>query len=358
MDVARKGIRTMKILDTTIRDGSYAIDFKFSCDDVTDISGKLEQLGFDYIEIGHGQGLNASSPEHGIALHSDIEYMEAARSVLKSSKFGFFCIPGIADIEDLHVAREHGVSFVRVGVNADQPEATKEYIVEGKKLGMTVMANFMKSYIVTPERFSENARIVESYGADCVYIVDSAGCMFPEELGRYYDAVKDNTNVQIGYHGHNNLGLAVSNSIYCVEKGFDFIDCSLQGLGRSVGNASTEMVVMALTKMGYPVNIDIPRLLEYGYMLLKEIVKGELQNPLDLVCGYAGFHSGFLKDIYRCCNEKRVDPLRLIIEYSKIDRKSMDYEKLCQVAETLPKDFERHPYKFTEFFSSIYNDLC
>ena len=106
--------------------------------------------------------------------------------------------------------------------------------------------------------------------------------MFPEELGRYYDAVKDNTNVQIGYHGHNNLGLAVSNSIYCVEKGFDFIDCSLQGLGRSVGNASTEMVVMALTKMGYPVNIDIPRLLEYGYMLLKEIVKARITEPLGL----------------------------------------------------------------------------
>lgn len=348
----------MKILDTTIRDGSYAIDFKFSCDDVTDIAGKLEQLGFEYIEIGHGQGLHASSPEHGIALHSDIEYMEAARSVLKNSKFGFFCIPGIADLEDLHVAREHGVSFVRVGVNADQPETAKECIAEAKKLGMTVMANFMKSYIITPEKFAENATLVENYGADCVYIVDSAGCMFPEELGEYYDAVKRKSNIQVGYHGHNNLGLAVSNSIYCAEKGFDFIDCSLQGLGRSLGNASTEMVVMALTKMGYPMNIDIPRLLEYGYMLLKEIVKGDLQNPLDLVCGYAGFHSGFLKDIYRCCNEKKVDPLRLIIEYSKIDKKSMDYEKLCQVAELLPKDFERHPYKFTEFFSSIYNDLC
>lgn len=352
-----KGRKNMKILDTTIRDGSYAVDFKFSCDDVAEIAGKLEQLGIEYIEIGHGQGLNASSPEQGIALHTDLEYMKAARGVIKSAKFGFFCIPGIARIKDLHIAKEQGVSFVRIGVNADRPLSAKDYILEAKRLGMTVMANFMKTYIVAPEQFAENASIVESFGADCVYIVDSAGCMFEEQLGEYYDAVRSKTQVDLGFHGHNNLGLAVSNSIYCVKKGYDFIDCSLQGLGRSLGNASTEMVVMALSKKGYPVNIDIPCLLEYGYVLLRDIAKKDLQNPLDLVCGYAGFHSGFLKDIYRCSNEEKVDPLRLIIEYSKINQRSMDYDILCKTAKSIPKDYDRHPYKFREFFSAIYNDI-
>lgn len=346
----------MTILDTTIRDGSYAVDFKFTCGDVRDISEKLEKLGIEYIEIGHGQGLNASSPEHGIALHSDIEYMEAAREVVKNGKFGFFCIPGIARIEDLHIAKEHGVSFVRIGVSAEQPELAKEYISEAKTLGLTVMTNFMKSYTVTPEIFAQSTRFVEDCGTDYVYIVDSAGGMLPDELNDYYEAIRTVSQIPLGYHGHNNLGLAVSNSIFCAQKGFEFIDCSMQGLGRSIGNTSSEMFVMAMERMGIPTGIDIPCLLEYGYMLLRDIAKKELLSPLDLVCGYAGFHSGFLKDIYRCTEEKNVDPLRLIIAYSEIDQKNMDYSKLCKVADSLSKDFDRHPYSFRDFFSAAYSD--
>ena len=346
----------MKILDTTIRDGSYAVDFKFSCDDVEEITERLEKLGIEYIEIGHGMGLNASSPQNGVSMHSDIEYMNVARRTLKNSKFGFFCIPGIARIEDLHIASENGVSFIRVGVNADQAEKAREYIVEAKRLGFTVMTNFMKSYIVTPQEFADNAVLAEEYGADYVYLVDSAGSMLPHEIGEYYDAVRCKTNVKMGFHGHNNLGLAVSNSIYCVEKGFDLIDCSLQGLGRSLGNASTEMVVMALEKMGYKLGIDIPRLLEYGYVSLRDITTRSLQHPLDLICGYAEFHSGYLKDIYKCCNEKKVDPLRLIIAYSAIDKENMDYEKLCEIEETLPEDVENLPYKFRDYFSANFSD--
>lgn len=346
----------MQILDTTIRDGSYAVDFKFSCEDVAEILVKLEKLGLKYIEIGHGQGLNASSPEHGISLHSDIEYMNTARDSLKSAEFGFFCIPGIARLEDLHIAKEHGVSFVRIGINADQPFLAKKYIEEAKRLGLLVMTNFMKTYITSPEEFARNALQVEQYGTDYVYIVDSAGNMLPSEIGNYCEELRIKSKVKIGFHGHNNLGLAVSNSVYCVEKGFDLIDCSLQGLGRSSGNASTEKVIMTLKRMGYPIEMDIPRLLEYGYVLLRDISKKGLESPLDLVCGYAGFHSGFLKEIYKCCNEECVDPLRLIIAYSMINQKTIDKEMLHEVAQNLPKDFDKHPYKFREFFSAIYND--
>ncbi|MCM1054515.1 MAG: 4-hydroxy-2-oxovalerate aldolase [Bacteroides sp.] len=346
----------MKILDTTIRDGSYAVDFRFSCDDVKEIVSKLDKLGFEFIEIGHGQGLNASSPEHGIAMHTDIEYMDACQSVIKNSKFGVFCIPGIARLKDLYIAKEHGVSFIRVGVNADQPKLAKEYIQEAKKLGLTVMTNFMKSYIVQAEQFAENSCIAEEYGSDYVYIVDSAGCMLPSDLEKYCEAIRKRTNVKLGFHGHNNLGLAVANSLYCAQENFDLIDCSLQGLGRSLGNAPTEMFVLALEKTGYHTGIDIPCLLEYGYVLLQDISKKELQNPLDLVCGYAGFHSGFLRDIYKCCYELNVDPLRLIIEYSKYDKKTLNYKKLCEIAKGLPKDFDKHPYNFRKFFSSNYKD--
>ena len=162
--------------------------------------------------------------------------------------------------------------------------------------------------------------------------------------------------MKLGFHGHNNLGLAVSNSVFCAELGFDMIDTSMQGLGRSLGNASTEMTIMTLKKMGYEIDIDIPRLLEYGYVSLRDIVDGRVQNPLDLVCGYAGFHSSYIKQIYKCCDEKEVDPLRLILAYSEVDQRDMDYERLCEIADTLPKDLEDNPYTFREYFSKRYTD--
>lgn len=344
----------MKLLDTTIRDGSYAIDFQFTCKDVERICSRLEKLNIEYIEIGHGQGLNASSKEHGIALHSDSEYLQAANAVRKKSKIGFFCIPGIARLEDLDKAKQGGCDFVRIGVNADSPEQAGEFITRARKLNMITMVNYMKTYIVSPQKFAKNALWACEKGAEYVYIVDSAGSMLPDNLRQYYEETRKLTNVKLGFHGHNNLGLAVSNSIYCADIGFDMIDTSMQGLGRSLGNASTEMTVMALKKKGYNIDIDIPRLLEYGYVSLRDITEGKVQNPLDLICGYAGFHSGYIKYIYRCCNEKNVDPLRLILAYSQVDQRDMDYQKLCKVAETLPCDMDDNPYTFREYFSMKY----
>lgn len=346
----------MIILDTTIRDGSYAVDFKFSCSDVADIISKLEKLGFKYIEIGHGLGLNASSAKYGYSLHSDKEYMLVAQKILKKARFGFFCIPGIARLEDIRLAADNGVSFIRVGINANMVEKTEPYLKEAKKLGLFTTVNLMKSYILSPDELAERIALIQEYGADVAYLVDSAGCMLPEDIEKYTNAIKHKTDIMLGFHGHNNLGLAVSNSLKCIQLGFDYIDCSLQGLGRSLGNAPTEQLIMILEKQGYPLNIDVPRLLEYGYTIIKDVSKKAPMHPLDLVCGYSGFHSSFLKDIYRCCNEKNIDPMRLIIAYSKVNQATMDYEMLCMVADKLPKDLEDNPYNFREFFSEKYSD--
>jgi len=328
----------MKILDTTIRDGSYAVDFNFSCSDVKNISSKLEEMGLELIEIGHGMGLHASSPTNGLCAQTDEEYMLAAKDVLTKSKFGMFCIPGIARLEDLQLASDCGASFIRVGVNADKIPLTEPYIREAKDLGFMVMTNYMKSYVLNPEEFAQNVMLSEKYGADCVYIVDSAGSMFPNEIKKYYDAVRENSEIQLGFHGHNNLGLAVTNSVYCAHLGFDFIDCSLQGLGRSSGNASTEMVMAILDKHGYQSDIDLVDLFSAGYDLLRPITDKELTDPFDYVCGYAGFHTSYLKSINKCAAEFDVNPYQLIIEYSKYDQANMDYNKLCSIARTMQKN--------------------
>lgn len=344
----------MKILDTTIRDGSYAVDFKFSCKDVKNLVSKSSKIGIEYIEIGHGQGLNASSYEHGFSLQTDEEYMRVARESSNEAKLGFFCIPGIARIEDIIIAKKYGMDFIRIGVGVHEYKKAIPYIEACKNQNLEVFVNFMKTYSSNPLDVGVVALDLHSVGVDCVYIVDSAGSMNSQEIGEYIAAIRERTSIAIGFHGHNNLGLAVENTLYCASQNIEFVDCSFQGLGRSLGNASLEQVVMSLEKRGYDTGYDIPMVLEYGYAGLRNIVGVRLVNPLDYMCGYAGFHSSFLKDVYKCCSEKQVDPLRLIMAYGKKNKMTMDYSKLCEVAESLPKDMDDNPYSFAEYFSERY----
>ncbi len=349
-------VKNCQILDTTIRDGSYAVNFKFTQTDVKNVVVKLVKLGIRYIEIGHGLGLNASGPVHGESLCTDEEYIDAAKEVSEDSQLGMFCIPGIARLDDLTKAYNHGISFVRIGVPVEKTTESIPFIIKSKKLGLIVMVNFMKSYSAQADEFANSARMVHESGADYVYLVDSAGYMLPDEIESLYDASLSVTpELKLGFHGHNNLGIAVANSIRCAELGFSFVDTSFQGLGRSLGNTPTEQYVMTLKrKFGDGIiDMDIPRLLEYGYIALKEITDRNLDNPLDLVCGYSGFHSSFVKDVYKCCAEVGVDPLRLIIAYSKIDKVHLDQNKLYNIASSLPEDkVDEHPYNFRNFFSN------
>jgi len=347
----------MTILDTTIRDGSYAVDFKFSCKDVTDLVKKSSKIGIEYIEIGHGLGIDASSTEHGISLHTDLEYLNAAKMVSGESKLGFFCIPGIANLNSISKLRVAGLDFVRIGVTVSGFESAIPYIDEAVKNSLFVFVNFMKTYCASPREFANASTEAYKHGANCVYVVDSAGNMCWEEISEYYRETRGASDVLIGFHGHNNLGLAVENTVTCAQNGFDFIDCTYQGIGRSVGNAPLEQVVMVLEKKGIKTGYDIPRVLEYGYSGLRNIVRDRtLVNPLDYMCGYAGFHSSFLKSIYKCCMETQVDPLRLIQAYSEENRMTMNYERLYEIAKDLPVDTDDNPYSFAEFFSDKYND--
>lgn len=345
-----------EILDTTIRDGSYAVNFKFTQTDVKHIVEKLVKLGIKYIEIGHGMGLNASSPERGVSLYSDIEYMDTARSCVDDQHLGVFCIPDIARIKDIKTAKEHGIDFIRIGVIVSNIASALKYIEVAKSENMIVMVNFMKSYSASPKDFANSATIAQKHGADFVYLVDSAGCMLPEEIEVFYNSTLEKcNNVKLGFHGHNNLGMAVANCLKCYELGFSLIDTSFQGLGRSLGNTPTELFVMALKrKYGDEIiDMDIPRLLEYGYIALKDISTRNMSNPLELISGYTGFHSSFLKYIYKCCYDVGCDPLRLIIAYTQIDKETIDLPKLYEIAQKLPQDsVDDHPYNFRDFFTN------
>ncbi len=331
-------MKKINIMDVTLRDGSYAINFQFSTADVKKIGKELEDLGYRYIEIGHGMGLGASSPKNGIALNSDWEYLSAARESIKNANYGMFCIPGVASVEEIEKAAEYGMKFIRIGTNIDKIKTSKEYIKKAKECGMEVMANYMKSYAMKPEKFAEQVLMSEDYGADVVYLVDSAGSMFPRDIESYYNEIRKRTKIRLGFHAHDNLGLALSNSLFAADLGFEFIDTSLQGLGRSAGNAATELFTICSMKKGTIPLMDYKRLLLFSKKVIYPLLHRKGINPIDTICGIAGFHSSYLNVVHKQAAMYGVNPLELIEEYSKADQLNMKEELLEDIARKLKKD--------------------
>lgn len=338
------------LLDTTLRDGSYAIDFSYTVADTAIICSELEKCGFEYIEIGHGMGLNASNVTRYKAVHTDKEYMIAAEQSLTHAKYGMFCIPGIARLQDLDIAYDHKMDFIRVGANVDKIESTKEYVKKAKKLGMLVAVNIMKSYALNPITFADKVKMIEDYGADVIYIVDSAGGMFFDDIKKYFEAIRKVSNLPVGFHGHDNLGLAISNSLQCAKLGVKFIDSSLQGIGRSSGNAVTEVLVASLLKLGFNINIDLISTLKLGQRFIRPLLNQKGRGLLDIVCGYVGFHSSYMPYIQKYAAKYSINPEQLIIEYCKYDKVNLDEEKLDQIASKLPKEkIFLGTYKFDKY---------
>ncbi|SHM79681.1 4-hydroxy 2-oxovalerate aldolase [Anaerosporobacter mobilis DSM 15930] len=346
-------MKKINIMDVTLRDGSYAINFQFSCADVMMIGGALDKLGYNYIEIGHGMGLGASSPKNGQSLNSDEEYLKSAQRSIKNAKYGVFCIPGVASYGDIEKAASLGMKFIRIGTNVDEIKKSEPYIKIAKSYGLEVMANYMKSYALAPEKFAEQVAISQSYGADVVYIVDSAGGMLPYEIENYYNAIRKVSDIRLGFHAHNNLGLALSNSIFAASIGIEMIDCSLQGLGRSAGNASTELFTICMQKYGYDLDIDYKKLLMVSNKLVRPFVKKTGIDPIDTICGVTSFHTSYLHTIHKQSAIMGCNPLELIEEYSKIDKIGMDTEKLATISKALQVDYNSlYNLNFTNYFGN------
>ncbi len=329
--------KKIEILEVTLRDGSYAVNFSFTSADTSIICKELESAGFEYIEIGHGVGLNASNKGHGQAAQTDEEYMIAAESVLTKAKYGMFCIPGIARLEDVDLAADHNMKFIRVGTDVANVESSKEFVKKAKKYGMFVASNFMKSYALPPDKFAEKAKIAESYGVDMVYIVDSAGGMFPDDVRSYFEAIRKVSKLPIGFHGHDNLGLAIANSLEAARLGVRFVDSSLQGMGRSSGNAATEILTAALSKQGYEIKVDFLKLLEAGQKYIQPLIDVKGKMPLDIVSGYSEFHSSYMHYIQKYSAKYKVNPAVLIMEITKIDKVRIDEKVLDELAQRLGK---------------------
>jgi len=323
------------ILEVTLRDGSYLIDFQFTAQDTATIAAALESIGFRWIEVGHGLGLNASQSGKGLAAATDEEYMEAASQALKHAKWGMFFIPGIGREEDVRLAARYGMSFLRIGTNVTETAQAEPYIALAKELGLIVSYNAMKSYAVSPEEFGAVVAQVHNRGADIACLVDSAGSMDPDSVATYLRAAKQQSASPLGYHGHDNLSLAMANTLRAIEEGAVLVDSSLQGMGRSAGNTVTEVLVAILQRRGALPHIDLKAAMDVGQGLIQPLMGKRGVDPMAVTGGLAKFHSSFTGKVQRFARKHDIDVRDLIVRLGQEDQVSAPDELLERLSHEL-----------------------
>lgn len=330
---------TKKILisDPTLRDGNHAVRHQLSRDGFIAYCTAAEAAGVPIVEVGHGNGLGASSLLVGECRLSDDEILSVSRSNLSKSRLAIHVIPGFCTIKhDLAKAVDAGVDVFRIASHCTEADITDRHIAYIRQCGKEAFGVLMMSHMATPSVLLEEAKKMESYGAEAIIIMDSAGAYFPSDVTERISTLLDGLSVPVGFHGHNNLGMAVINSVAAVNAGASIIDGTIRGFGAGAGNTQLEVLVAVFERMGFETGIDLYKILDAADIAEKEFNPvAPYISPLSIVSGLAGVFSGFSKQVGQAAKDYNVDARDIFFGLGKRNAVAGQESLIFEVAQDL-----------------------
>ena len=306
--------------DMSLRDGMHAKRHQISLDEMVAVATALDEAGMPMIEVTHGDGLGGASLNYGFPAHSDEAYLGAVVPKMKQAKVSALLLPGIGTVDHLLMAKDLGVSCIRVATHCTEADVSQQHISKAADLGLDTVGFLMMAHMVPSETIVAQAKLMEGYGANCIYCTDSAGYMLPDEVSQKIGALRQalKPETEIGFHVHHNLGMGIANSLAALEAGALRIDGSVAGLGAGAGNTPLEVLVAVLERMGAEHGIDLYKIMDAA----EDIVVPMMEHPIRidrnaLTLGYAGVYSSFLLFAKRAEQKYGVSARDILVELGR-----------------------------------------